>query len=54
MISESLKINTTLTELYLGSDEIEVKWKQKIMKKIQKKDIINKMNGIIERKRIEK
>ena len=26
MISESLKINTTLTELYLGSDDIEWKW----------------------------
>ena len=29
MISESLKINTTLTTLILCSDEIEVKWKQK-------------------------
>ena len=28
MISESLKTNTTLKELYLGGDEIEVKWKQ--------------------------
>ena len=26
MISESLKTNTTLTELYLTSDENEVKW----------------------------
>ena len=25
MLSESLKINTTLTTLYLGGDEIEIK-----------------------------
>ena len=30
MIGELLKTNTTLTELYLYSDEIEVKWKQRI------------------------
>ena len=27
MISKSLKINTTLTTLYLGGDEIELKMK---------------------------
>jgi len=46
MISESLKINTTLTELYLGGNKIEVKWKQRIEvyknKKIKRN--INNMN----------
>ena len=32
MISESLKINTTLTKLDLRRDEIVVKWKQAVQK----------------------
>ena len=40
MISESLKINTTLTELNLGGDEIvEKKWKFKII--VNNKEITN-------------
>ena len=40
MISESLKINTTLTTLYLSGDEIEVNEKQN--KQTRMKTIINK------------
>ena len=38
MISESLKINTTLTELNLSGDEIEEKMKQNSKQKYKKKE----------------
>ena len=41
MLSESLKINTTLTTLWLSSDEIEVNEKQNKTKQARMKTIIN-------------
>ena len=51
MISESLKTNTTLTALDLGSDEIEV---MKTNKQYKKKQIQNRKNKTKQKKRKER
>ena len=48
MISESLKINTTLTKLYLGSDDKKMKMKQ--IGKKRDNEIDNEQGTILEQK----
>ena len=43
MISETLKVNTTLTELYLQGDEQEYKWKREGNEKERNKWTGNKI-----------